>query len=37
MDHTAIIYLMDRDGQFVAPLNLKRPPEQVAAEIRRYF
>ena len=24
MDHTALIYLMDRDGRFVAPFNLKR-------------
>ena len=36
MDHTAIVYLMDRNGAFVAPLNLKRPPADVAAEIRRY-
>ena len=26
MDHTALIYLMDRNGQFVAPFNLKRTP-----------
>lgn len=36
MDHTAIVYLMDRNGAFVAPLNLKRPPEEIAAELRRY-
>lgn len=36
MDHTSIVYLMDRNGAFVAPLNLKRPPEDVAAELRRY-
>lgn len=36
MDHTAIVYLMDKNGAFVAPLNLKRPPDQVAAEIRAY-
>src|SRR5437764_11280281 len=24
MDHTALIYLMDRDGKFVAPFNLNR-------------
>jgi protein SCO1/2 len=36
MDHTAIVYLMDKNGSFVAPLNLKRPPDQVAAEIRSY-
>ena len=37
MDHTAIVYLMDKDGRFVAPFNLKRPPEEAAAELRRYF
>ena len=37
MDHTAVVYLMDRNGSFVAPLNLKRSPEEVAAEIRRYI
>ena len=26
MDHTALIYLMDRDGRFVSPFNLKRSP-----------
>jgi protein SCO1/2 len=36
MDHTAVVYLMDRNGAFVAPLNMKRPPEEIAAEIRRY-
>lgn len=36
MDHTSIVYLMDRNGAFVAPLNLKRTPEEVAAEIRGY-
>ena len=30
MDHTALIYLMDRDGKFVAPFNLKRTPEAAA-------
>ena len=37
MDHTALIYLMDRDGKFVSPFNLKRTPEQAAAELRRYL
>jgi protein SCO1 len=36
MDHTAVVYLMDRNGAFVAPLNLKRAPEEIAAELRRY-
>lgn len=37
MDHTAIVYLMDKNGQFVAPFNLKRKPEEAAAELRRYL
>src|SRR5258707_12261035 len=37
MDHTALIYLMDRDGKFVAPFNLKRSPEESAADLKRYL
>jgi protein SCO1/2 len=37
MDHTALIYLMDRDGRFVSPFNLKRPPDEAAAELKRYL
>jgi protein SCO1 len=37
MDHTAVVYLMDKDGKFVAPFNLKRTPEAQAAELRRYL
>jgi protein SCO1/2 len=37
MDHTALIYLMDRNGQFVSPFNLKRTPEEAAAELKRYL
>jgi protein SCO1/2 len=37
MDHTALIYLMDRDGKFVSPFNLKRTPEEAAAELKRYL
>jgi len=37
MDHTAIVYLMDKQGSFVAPFNLKRRPEDAAADLRRYF
>src|SRR5258708_8695808 len=33
MDHTALVYLMDRDGKFVAPFNLKRTPEEAAADL----
>jgi len=37
MDHTALIYLMDRDGRFVSPFNLKRTPEEAAVELKRYL
>jgi protein SCO1 len=37
MDHTAIVYLMDKEGRFVAPFSLKRRPEEAAAELRRYL
>ena len=37
MDHTAIVYLMDKDGRFVAPFNMKRRPEDAAADLRRYL
>lgn len=37
MDHTALIYLMDRDGRFVAPFNIKRRPEEAAADLKRYL
>ena len=37
MDHTALIYLMDRDGRFVSPFNMKRTPEEAAAELKRYL
>jgi protein SCO1/2 len=37
MDHTALVYLMDKDGRFVAPFNLKRRPEEAAADLRRNF
>jgi protein SCO1/2 len=37
MDHTALVYLMNKDGQFVVPFNLKRTPEEAAADLRRYM
>jgi protein SCO1 len=37
MDHTALVYLMDKDGHFVAPFSVNRTPEAEAAELRRYF
>jgi protein SCO1/2 len=37
MDHTALTYLMDRDGHFVAPFNLNRTPDEAAADLKRYL
>jgi protein SCO1/2 len=37
MDHTAIVYLMDKDGRFVAPFNLKRRAADAAADLRKYL
>jgi protein SCO1/2 len=37
MDHTALTYLMDRDGKFVAPFNLNRKPEEAAADLKKYL
>jgi protein SCO1 len=37
MDHSAIVYLMDKQGRFVAPFNLRRSPEEAAKDLRRYF
>jgi protein SCO1 len=37
MDHTAIVYLMDKSGNFVAPFNMQRTADAEAAELRRYL
>ncbi len=37
MDHTAMVYLMDKDGHFVAPFNMKQTADAAAAQIRRYL
>lgn len=37
MDHTAMVYLMDKDGHFVAPFSMTRTPEVEAADLRRYM
>jgi protein SCO1/2 len=37
MDHSALVYLMDKEGRFVAPFNLKRRPEDSASDLRRYL
>jgi protein SCO1/2 len=37
MDHSAIVYLMDKSGRFVAPFKLDRKPEEAAAELKKYM
>ena len=37
MDHTTIVYLMDKEGRFVSPFSLKRTAEAAAADLRRYL
>src|SRR5689334_7464134 len=37
MDHTAIVYLMDKQGRFVAPFSLKRTTEASTAELRKHL
>ncbi len=35
MDHTAVVYLMDKNGRFVAPFNLSRSADEAAADLRK--
>jgi len=37
MDHSALVYLMDKQGRFVAPFNLKRTPAESAEALRKYL
>lgn len=37
VDHTALVYLMDKRGRFVAPFSLKRRPDAAAADLRKYM
>jgi protein SCO1 len=37
MDHTAIVYLMDKEGRFVSPFSLKRTVEAAAADLRKHL
>jgi protein SCO1/2 len=37
MDHTALVYLMDKQGRFVAPFNLKRRPAEAAEALKKYL
>jgi protein SCO1/2 len=33
MDHTALVYLMDKQGRFVSAFNLDQPPEAAARDL----
>src|SRR3954468_8491200 len=35
MEHTALVYLMDKDGGFVGSFNLNRPPAEAAQDLLR--
>jgi protein SCO1/2 len=35
MDHGAIVYLMDKDGRFVSPFNMRRTADVLAADLRQ--
>jgi SCO1/SenC/Enoyl-(Acyl carrier protein) reductase len=37
MDHTAAVYLMDKDGHFVALFDLQQTPEAAADQLRGYL
>jgi protein SCO1 len=37
MDHTAIVYLMDKRGRFVGTFNVERPPADAARELLRHM
>jgi protein SCO1/2 len=37
VDHSGVVYLMDKRGSFVSAFNLQRPPQQAARELERYL
>jgi protein SCO1 len=37
MDHSSIIYLMDKNGAFVEAFNLERSPEDAAKDLEKYL
>jgi protein SCO1 len=37
MDHTALVYLMDRSGKFVNVFNLEQPVDQAAQQLSAYL
>ena len=37
MDHTAFVYLMDKQGQFVSTFDVTRDPAKAAQDLRRFM
>jgi protein SCO1 len=37
MDHTAVVYLMNKDGRFVTPFSLRRSAQEAADDLRRFL
>jgi protein SCO1/2 len=37
VDHTTIVYLMDKRGRFVTAFNLAKPSKQAASELEKYL
>ena len=37
MDHSSVVYLMDKNGAFVEAFNVERPPEEAAKDLGRYL
>jgi protein SCO1/2 len=37
VDHTSAVYLMDKNGRFVASFNVSRKPEEAARDLQRYL
>jgi protein SCO1/2 len=37
MDHSSVVYLMDKSGAFVESLDLERPPDDTAKELAGYL
>ncbi len=37
MDHTGIVYLMDKRGRFVSAFNTEQPAKQAASELAQYL
>ena len=37
MDHSSIVYLMDKNGAFVEAFNVERPPEEAAKDLEKFL